>query len=475
MPPFSNLHWNGLTLSAGLLFTLAFAPFDYPYLAPIALSLLFAAWQNTSAKQAALRGYCFGLGCFGLGISWVYISIHDFGGANSLAASLMTLLCAGFWGSFSAIAGYLCVKLQSPKAVNSSYLVMPVIWVGVEYLRGELVLNGFPWFQAAYSQLNTPLAGYIPILGAHGTSLIVALTASGCLALLSKLQYKAIIAGLLISVWALGGYLTTIEWTHENGAPIQVSLLQGNITQDQKWRPENKLKTLQWYQAMTEAHWDSALIVWPETAVPAYLADVQDNFIKPLNQAAIQHHSTVVVSLPIKNADTKERFNAVMTLGDTTGIYKKRHLLPFGEYLPLQPLSGFILDSLDIMLGQFTAGAKDQALLIGAGYPFSTSICYEDAFGALGLVNIEAAAFLINVTNDGWFGDSIEPAQHLQMARMRALETGRYLLRATNTGITAIINPKGLLLSQLPQFEATVLTGTIRPMTGLTPYARLAK
>jgi apolipoprotein N-acyltransferase len=223
---------------------------------------------------------------------------------------------------------------------------------------------------------------------------------------------------------------------------------------------------------MTEAHWDSAIIVWPETSIPAYLADVYDWFLLPLSDAARQHETDLIVSLPAHGDSEHERYNAVMTLGKETGIYRKKHLLPFGEYLPWQPVSGFILNSLAIKLGDFTPGAINQPLLTAGGYPFITSICYEDAFGDAGLRGLPDTAYLVNVTNDGWFGNSIEPHQHLQIARMRAMETGRFLLRATNTGVTAIVAPDGKIVSQAPQFTATVLTDMITPMGGMTPYAR---
>ena len=470
-----NIFLGLLSVFAGILFTLAFAPFNFSYLAPLALCLLFTAWHNTSPQQALLRGYLFGFGSFGLGVSWVYISIHDFGGSSPLIAASLTFLFVGFWALFPALAGYLSVKIQLLNNRNRSYLTSPVVWMLVEYLRGNLVLNGFPWLQSAYSQLDTPLASYIPVVGGYGTGFLVALTASGLLAIVQKPRCRYFLMCALLSIWGTGSYLQSLSWTQAVGEPIKVSLLQGNITQDQKWRPENKLNTLRWYQTMTEAHWDSAIIVWPETSIPAYLSDVNDWFLRPLSQAAEEHQTSIIVSLPINNTETNEKYNAVMTLGKDTGNYKKTHLLPFGEYLPWQPISGLILNNLGMRLGLFTEGAIDQPLLKAAGYPFITTICYEDAFDELALNQLSAAAFLINVTNDGWFGQSIEPHQHLQIARMRALETGRYLLRATNTGATAIVDPKGKILRQAPLFEATVLTDRIIPMQGLTPYAHLGE
>lgn len=461
-----------LAALAGILYTLAFAPFDFSYLALIALSLLFVSWQNATPARALWRGYLFGLGAFGLGVSWVYISIHDFGGADPFSAGLLTGLFVAFWAWFPALAGYLPIKIGAVKPGLISMMVMPLVWLLVEYLRGYLVLNGFPWLQVGYSQLETPLAGYIPIVGVYGTGFLAVLTASTLAYLLQTKKHRLLLAAALAAVWLTGSVLQTIKWTHAIGEPIRVSMIQGNIAQDQKWRPENRGNTLQYYKTMTEAHWDSAVIVWPETSIPAYLANVYDWFLLPLSDAARQHETDLIVSLPAHGNSEHERYNAVMTLGKETRMYRKKHLLPFGEYLPWQPVSGFILNSLAIKLGDFTPGAIDQPLLTAGGYPFITSICYEDAFGDAGLRGLADAAYLVNVTNDGWFGNSIEPHQHLQIARMRAMETGRFLLRATNTGVTAVVAPDGKIVSQAPQFTATVLTDMIIPMGGMTPYAR---
>ncbi|MGZ5031478.1 MAG: apolipoprotein N-acyltransferase, partial [Methylobacter sp.] len=426
------------------------------------------------------------------GVSWVYISLHDFGGAGVLVASLLTGLFAAFWAVFPALAGYLWVKTNLENERAMRVISLPVIWMLVEYLRGYWVLNGFPWLHVAYSQLETPLAGYMPVLGVYGTGFMVALTASVALEMIhmtiregslfsaksifpkflqviSVEQFKLIL--VLTVLWGTGGLLRNVTWTHEIGQPFRVSLVQGNIAQDQKWRPENKLNTLLKYKRMTEAHWDSKVIIWPETAIPAYLDQVKDSFLAPLGNDAKLHDTDLIISVPVQETASKNNFNAVMTMGKEEGMYRKTHLLPFGEYLPLQPLSGFVMNKVNLRLGNFTPGTINQPLLKAGGYPFITLICYEDVFGNLSIRGLPDAAYLVNVTNDGWFGNSIEPHQHLQMARMRALETGRFLLRATNTGMTAVVSPKGEVINQAPLFQETALTGTITPMGGMTPYA----
>ncbi|MCK5831134.1 MAG: apolipoprotein N-acyltransferase [Methylococcales bacterium] len=468
----SKWQWEIISPLAGLFLTLAFAPFDYSYLSVISLAYIFFAWLDCSPSRVFLRGYLYGLGLFGSGISWVYISIHDYGGAPVLGAVLLTIAVVCFWALFPALAGYLSVKIAGHKYKNRLIWIIPLVWVLVEYVRGYWLLNGFPWLQIAYTQLETPLKGFSPLVGVYGMGFLLALTASLLAAGLKKYIKPIRILISIILLWGVGAYCQTIKWTAPIGKEIKVSLIQGNIAQDQKWQPQNRVSTLLSYQQMSAQNWDSDVIVWPETAIPAYFSQVKEFYLDPLSVKAKAHNTDLIVGLPI-NSKKNEYSNAVITLGMHEARYYKNHLLPFGEYLPLQPLSGFILKALNIQLGNFTPGGNNQKLLIAGGYPFSTSICYEDVFGGEIVSSLPEAAYLVNVTNDGWFGDSIEPYQHMQIAQMRAVETGRYLLRSTNTGVTAIVAPDGVIIDKAPMFTKTVLKGSIYPMGGLTPYARL--
>ena len=463
--------WELISPLAGVLLTFAFAPFNYPFAVYISLGFIFFAWLDCSPLQAALRGYLYGLGLFASGISWVYISIHDYGGAPAVGAGLLTLLVICFWALFPAVTAYLSVKLSKLSPHKTIWLI-PFNWILIEYIRGEWFLNGFPWLQIAYTQFNHPLQGYIPLIGVYGTGFLVALSLSLLLAAQKQhIKYHTALLGFA-SLWGTGLYLDSNQWTHPIGDKIELALIQGNVPQDQKWLPESRMKTLRYYQQASQKNWDADVIIWPETAIPAYLSQVDEFYLQPLAIEAKNNQTTLIVSLPAKNKDN-EYFNTVLALGENTGRYNKNHLLPFGEYLPLQPLSGFILDSLNIHLGTFTSGGEQQPLLIAGGHAFSTSICYEDAFGSEAIRHMPEARFLVNVTNDAWFGDSLEPHQHLQIAQMRALETGRYLARTTNTGVTAIIAPDGSITKQAPLFQQTVLRGHIFPMGGITPYAKL--
>ncbi len=458
---------------AGAMLTLAFSPFDYSYFALIALTILLLGWQNVTPIKAAIRGYLFGVGLFGVGVSWVFVSIFYFGHAGIIGSSLLTLLFVGVWALFPALTGYLINKFGFAEHSFIRLLIIPALWVLIEYFRGYTILNGFPWLQVAYSQLDTPLAGYIPLLGCYGTGYLLIFTLVLFLEIVHYKNYRVILIPALVVIWLSGWGLQHISWTDKIGDSLKVSLIQGNISQDMKWLPDNRIKTLIQYQTMTEQHWDSDIVIWPETAIPAFYFQVKDFFIKPLAEKAKNNNTDLIVSMPMLGNTKYENYNAVMTLGKEQGVYKKNHLLPFGEYMPLQPLSGYILSLLEIRLGNFLSGGPDQKLLKAGGYAFNTSICYEDAFGAEAIRGQPEAAFLVNVTNDAWFGNSIEPHQHMQIARMRALETGRYLLRATNTGLTGVVDPKGKIIKQAPLFETTSITADIYPMGNMTPYASI--
>jgi len=456
----------------GMLLTLAFAPYDFAYAALPALMFLYRAWVMRTPRQAALVGYLFGLGLFGAGIWWVFISIHDFGGADALSAGLLTLLLVGIWALFPAITGALAARILNSQLAWVRVMAVALLWVMVEYFRGYWLLNGFPWLQIAYSQLQTPLSGFAPLVGVYGIGFLLAASAFALVEMLDRKLPP--LQGLLffLLIWGAGGWLKTVQWTNAIGAPIKITLVQGNIGQEQKWLPSQKLNTLKRYLQLTEQHWDSDAIVWPETAIPAFMDEVKAFFLDPLAAKAREHQVDLVVSLPT-SGQGDEYFNSVLTLGETQRLYHKNHLLPFGEYLPLQPLSGWVLDLIQIPLGNFAAGDDRQTLLRAGGFPFVTTICYEDAFGEQVNKQIADAAYIVNVTNDAWFGDSSQPHQHMQMARMRALETGRYLVRATNTGVTAFIAPDGSIRKQAPLFTTTTLTDTIVPMGGVTPYSRI--
>ena len=460
-------------LLAGALLPLAYAPYGFFPLAVLLPATLFTLWLRVSPVRALWRGWLFGAGMFGAGVYWIYISIHQYGNAGVALAAVLTAGFIAGMALFPAVAGWLVNRFFPVAETLRLVLVMPAVWTLVEWVRGWF-LTGFPWLDLGYSQAGTPLAvGVAPLLGVYGVSWVVALSA-GLLAVLVRAHHPprwlALGTALLVLWWG-AALLGQVQWTRPQGKPLRVSLIQGDITQNLKWNPAELDRTLDLYRRLTREHWNSALIVWPETAVPAFYQQVQP-FLAGLGKEAREHGSSLLIGVPVWDAVNGRYYNAVVSLGERTAFYYKHHLVPFGEYIPFKDLLGGVLDVLHIPMSDFSAGARDQPPLPAAGYRAGVSICYEDAFGALVIRALPQAAFLVNVSDDAWFGDSAAPYQHLQIARLRAQETGRYLLSATNTGITAIIGPHGRIQASAPAFQVAVLTGTIQPMRGATPYVR---
>lgn len=471
-----NIHrvigWEFASLVLGAVSALAFAPFDYAYILLMTLVIAFASWTKISARRAAFRGLLFGLGFFGVGVSWVFVSVHDYGGAGIVTSIVITLVFVGVWSVFPAMTAFLVAYLSHRSEVINLFL-LPAVWVLIEALRGMIILNGFPWLMISYSQLETPLAGWLPMIGSYGVSFLLAWTASVIYLLLQRRNRLTVAIGFItVSIWIAGQSFRNFEWTVETGMPLTVTIIQGNVSQEQKWLPANRDKTIERYSRLTKQQANVDVIIWPETAVPAFFHTVQQSLFAPLERWAVEQEVDLVISIPEK-VQSKHYYNSVKTFGSSNGTYRKVHLLPFGEYMPFQPVSGYLLKSLNILpVGSFTAGDQDQPLLAAGGHKFITTICYEDVFGNKGIKHIADASYLVNVTNDAWFGDSIEPHQHMQIARMRAIETGRYLIRATNTGVTGFVDPKGKITSQAPMFEVATLTDEIIPRGGVTPYNR---
>ncbi len=461
-----------IAFCAGAVTLLAFAPFSLFPLAAIGPALLFLLWLAASPSRAFAEGWVFGLGLLGFGIFWMHISIDQFGNVGTALAILITLAFVAAMALYYGAAGWLALRLAGTAAAPwRRLLIISALWPLSEWLRGW-VLTGFPWLTLGYSQMDSPLAGWAVLLGGYGVSWALVLTAAGLvLLLLGQGRHRVFCLVGLALLWGVGGLLGERHWTKKVGAPIRVSIVQGNVPQEDKWLRDNLLPTLELYSGLTRQHWDSDLIIWPETAVPAFAHQVEEALLRPLEQEAREQGSELLIGIPAWEQQGNHYYNAMLSLGPQRGVYHKRHLVPFGEFMPLKFLLQPLIDWLQIPMSDFTAGDADRPLLTVAGYPAGISICYEDAFGEEVIQALPEAAFLVNASNDAWFGDSLAPPQHLEIARMRALETGRYLLRATNTGISALIGPRGQVLARSPAFETHVLTGAISPMGGYTPYA----
>ena len=389
-------------------------------------------------------------------------------------AIVMLLLLVSIMAAYSALACTLSVWLAPEGGWRRQVLLFPALWVVCEWLRGWF-LGGFPWLSLGYSQIDGPLSGYAPVGGVYALGLCLVLSAGLLYTLFTpreSTRLKTVALSLLVALWLGGSALGVLQWTRPAGPPIQVSLLQGDIPENEKWAPDVFAPTLERYHRLTAEHWDSRLVVWPEAAVPAYADEVQLDYLDPLEAEARKHGTDLLIGAPTETPATDSYYNSVLSLGSSDGVYNKRHLVIFGEFFPVPDWVRHWLALMDLPYSDFTAGAVDQPLLKAAGYAVGASICYEDAFGNEIMRALPRAAFLVNISNDGWFGDSIALPQHLEIARMRALEAGRYLLIATNTGITAIVDSTGTVRARAPADRVYVLTGLIQPLKGATPLAR---
>jgi apolipoprotein N-acyltransferase len=455
---------------AGALAVTAFAPLGWFPLACLALVPLFYCWQQDTPGRAMRHGLLFGLGYFGAGISWVYVSVHHYGHVPALAAVPVTLALVLFLSLYPALLGYLLKRLLPQPSWPALVLAFPAGWALSEWLRGWL-FSGFPWLSIGNSQIDSPLAGFAPVLGVFGVGWLVALSAALLLAVLQR-DRRAASLMVLVGMWAGGQLLGQVDWTSPRGEAIRVALVQGNIAQEDKWQPEKLLDSLTAYADASFALQDIDLFVWPETAIAAFYDQVSDNFIPYVEEKLQERDAALLTGIPVLDRSTWEYYNGVITLGGKQAFYYKRHLVPYGEYLPMRWLFGSTLDALAVPNADFSGGHDGQPLLQAAGYPVATSICFEVVFGEEIIQALPEAALLVNVSNDAWFGRSLAPFQHLEMARMRARETGRPMLRATNTGISALIDHQGRITAQSPQFEAAVVTGEVVPRQGATPYVR---
>ena len=440
---------------------LAYAPFDLFWLAPpVWLGLLLLLRAATTVRQAALTGFAFGLGFFLCGVSWVYVSLSVFGGMPWWLAGLAAFLFCTVMALFPLAAGA-AFKRWQPVADWRQAVFFTVLIAAGDWLR-SWVFTGFPWLAAGYSQTPpSPLAGYAPLLGVHGLSLLVVL--AGAL-LLCRWRGALVVAALL----AAGFGLRQVAWTTPDGEPIRVALIQGNVPQEMKFRPEALIRTLNLYHELIAAH-PAQLTLLPETAIPIFFEQLPAEYISALKTAVAGHGGDLI--LGTLTGDNQRYWNSALSLGASPlQVYSKTHLVPFGETIP--PGFSWFMQLATIPMSSFTRGPENQPPLAVAGRQVAVNICYEDAFGEEIIGALPQAGILANLSNTAWFGRSLAQPQHLQIAQMRAIETGRPMLRATNTGMTAVIAPDGTVTAALPPFTQGVLQADVTAFQGLTPYAR---
>jgi len=464
----------GFVLGAAL--SLAFAPFDIWPLAVLCPAWLFYAWCDATPKRAAQLGFWFTSGTFLAGTYWLYHSVYVIGQAPLPIAILLMLGLVAIMGAYTALLAYVQARWL-PKQNAWRFLgVLPAMWVLIEWLRGWL-FTGFPWLAIGYATLETPLAGFAPVIGVYGLSVLAAVM-GGALALfvigVQQRRRELYAPGLvvLMAPGLIGYVLSQRVWTQPIDKPVSVAIVQGAVPQQMKWSKEQHDATLELYRSMSLPHLGTNLIVWPESALPDW-AELLTEYLGSLSQLAHSRGTDLVMGLQRYDAQADAAYNGLVALSDKPQWYYKHHLVPFGEFFPVPASVRAWMRMMSLPHSDFAAGPADQPPLSAAGQKLGASICYEDAYGSSQLSALREATLLVNVTNDAWFGDSTAKHQHLQISRMRALEAGRPLIRAANDGVTAFIDFDGRVVSRLPQFQPGVLQGTVQPRTGLTPYARV--
>ncbi len=468
-----------LSAALGAATTFSFAPFYLSWLPLLTFAGLILLWQKFSGKkwQAAALGLTFGLGLFCTGINWVYVSLHDFGGMSAPIAVLCTFLLSLIQAAYPAMVGFFQAAMQ-PNGWVQGVLVIPAWWALFEWFRGW-VFTGFPWLSLGYAQApDGPLAGYAPLVGVYGVSLLTAVAAGLMVtivtAFLGRRGWLWIAPAIVLAALISGGVgLSHHEWTEPAGTPLSVSLVQGNITQDIKWKPETLASTLTTYRDLALAS-KSKLIILPETAFPIFLEEIPEEYLAEFDNHAKKLGGDALIGVP-ETTGPSTYHNSVISFGvSPRQTYRKSHLVPFSEFIPFKWLIGWVYDDLlDMPLADFTSGGIDQAPFALGGQKIAMTNCYEDLFGEEIIRKLPQATLLANVSNDAWFGRSWGPQQHLQISQMRALEMGRYMLRSTNTGVTAIIDHQGRVVSRAPEFTRMSLDGAAQGYTGTTLYVRV--
>ncbi|WP_432697600.1 apolipoprotein N-acyltransferase [Marinobacterium sp. YM272] len=452
-------------LLCGASASLAFAPFSLPLFAVLSAAGLWLLIREQSPRQALLRGWLFGLGFFGAGTSWVYVSIHTYGNAPvPLAAGLTLLFCAAL-GILFALQTWIGARWFRGRG---AWLGFVALWWLFEWLRSWF-LTGFPWLYLGYAWTDSPLRTLAPVAGVWGLTLLTLLVAAGAVESVLQRRIRPLIPGVLMIGLSL---LLPAQWTLSAGEPVRTAVMQPDVPQLQKWDPAQRGEIVDQLIAMTEAQPDAELIVWPENAIPAFYYQVADRLQPLLQQLGSR---TLLTGLPTSELDIHDRqrrlyHNSVVALGDTPGVYHKQRLVPFGEYVPLESLLRGLIEFFNLPMSSFSLPQREQPLLAAGPYRLGVAICYEIAYPELVRDSGQVSDILLTVSNDTWFGRSIGPDQHLQMAQMRALENGRWVIRGTNNGITALIDPQGQISARLPVDEAAVLSGEVVPMQGRTPY-----
>jgi apolipoprotein N-acyltransferase len=463
-----------LAALAGAACVFGFAPYYAWPIPMLALCVPFLAWSRApTPRKAFASGYAFGLGFFLAGVSWIYVALHDYGDMPAILAAIAVLLFCAFLALFPAAAGWVTARFAGNPGWR--FVLAPASYTLFEMLRGW-IFTGFPWLNIGASQVPfSPLTGFAPLAGVYGITIIAAFLASlAAIALRreSKVRTRSAMVVAIAAVFGIGAALQTVRWTEPAGPSVSVALLQGNIPEELKWTDAMRKSTLDGYRDLVAAA-KAKIVVLPETALPELYDKLPDEYLDSLRDIARKDGKEIVAGVVERErmGDRYGYYNSVVTIGSgATLTYRKRHLVPFGEFIP--PGFGWVFAVLKIPMGDLERGAEGQGALTVDGTSFAVAICYEDLFGRELIDALPAAQMLLNVSNDAWYGHSLASDQHLQASQVRAAETGRWMLRSTNTGVTAAIDPSGEVVSRLPAFTKGTLVASPEPRKGMTPYSR---
>jgi apolipoprotein N-acyltransferase len=467
----NNVRHNGLLVLSGAIFPLGLAPFGFWPITIISISLLFYKLINQSTRKAFLNSFFYGFGLFLSGASWIYISIHEYGFVAAPVALTVTIIFCLLFGAIFALPFFLVGYL--PKTQWALIVGCPSLWVLSEWLR-SWVLTGFPWLYAGYSHTDTWLSGWAPLGGvlllSYFCALLSILLVLFCQGL-SRVQYARLLSSLTAALF-LGGYLLqSINWTQATDDSLSVALIQPNIPQNEKWSTNKRVSIMQQLAEQTEPLWDHDIIVWPEAAIPI-MPERIPRYMESLKLRAKEHNTTLLAGAITFNPEKLNYYyNSLLAVSGRAEQYNKTRLVPFGEYVPFESYIRGLIKFFDLPMSKITKGSRDQKPFLIRGQYVSAVICYEVVYPDLVARNSASSSLIVTVSNDTWFGRSLGPVQHMQMVRMRAIENAKPIVRATNNGMTGVIDFQGHLQASLDRGVKSTLSGTVQPRTGYTPFS----